>query len=265
MKFVKQQKSINTRVWMKELKKRKKHSAKAKNTMVYEFLYNNGYRKVAEIFRIESGLNEAETEQFNHQYAEVKDLVVEKLLKDEFDETMEMLESVIPGFFDNNPDLLIEMNLLKFIRIIKEGDNAASVRFAKQQLIGVTCEENKTKYKAKLVSKVRTFLTLLAYKDLSKFPKPHYLKKNYVLKVCNKINKKLSTQNIKESRLEKLYTLIKFYQDNIEFNKNYSKLERVTPLDLKFQQSDEERGIEPIVTHHVNVQNENINIELNNN
>ena len=93
---------------------------KKKKILVYEFLYNNGFMKAAEIFQKEADLKDNDVNKNRYDMSEIKNLVLQNLLQSKIEVTKELLISHIPDFFKDNPDILVELNLLNFLEMVKE-------------------------------------------------------------------------------------------------------------------------------------------------
>lgn len=251
MQFVKENPEINPKLWLSKLKSQPLNNPLSKKMAIYEYLYNNGYQKVAEEFQKESELEEDMISKYHHEHAELKGHILSKLLTEEIDVTIDLIESQLPDFFKTNCELLIELHLLEFIRIIKLGDYEKAMNYARKHFIGLN-EVDLIKHNLK--EKVQNTLTLLAYKDLSKFPNQSILSKNNIYRVSNMINKKLSGKKQGDSKLERTQALIKYGQKNLNMEKRYAKIEGLSPLKLSFQ---EEQVIQEENTVVINHQQEN--------
>jgi hypothetical protein len=197
--------------------------------IVFEHLQNNGFQHIADVFKAEAGLSEADVKEFRQEFAELKDLILKNLLAGRFDVVRQLLKSQFPDFFKENRNLKVELQILEFIQIVKKADLDSALFYARTKLIRYV--EDGFVMKEKLKERIRKTLTVLAFRDLGKFPQQALINSTNLFRFSNKINKMVSIRHSKESKLEKRQNMIRHFQDwLIEEKSGITTVESFAPL-----------------------------------
>ena len=259
MEFVSEKRNIPKKLWLKKLKEQKKLNSQEKKQIIYEYLYNNGFLKIADTFKKETKI--IDTKKYEYKHAELKNLILKNILSNNINQTIELLESQIPDYFKENPDLLVELNLLNFIKLVKKGDFLEAINFSRKYLLDFLKSE---KIKEDMKKKIKIVLTLLAFKDFNKFPYQNLINQNNVFNVSSRINKKISKNNKKESKLLKINKYIKYFQKNLPISKNFAKISKSAPLNLiESKDNKNDAAHKPAIINHneQNVNNNNTSLD----
>lgn len=203
--------NISEKNWRKGLSTFQGLPHKTKDKIVFEHLQNNGFQHIAEVFKEEAELDNLETAAFQQEYAELKDLLLKNMLSGKFDMVREILKSQFPDFFKKNTNLKIELQILEFIQLVKKSQTEEAIQFAKRKLIRYL--EDDAIIKLKLKDRIKKTLTLLAFRDMAKFPDQTLINSANVFRISHKINNKISTKQKVESNLEKRQKFIAHFQD----------------------------------------------------
>ena len=183
----------------------------AKNKIVFEHLQNNGFQHIAETFKEETELGSHETAAFQQEYAELKDLILKNMLSGKFEVVREILKSQFPDFFKKNANLKIELQILEFVQLVRKSQTDAAIQFARRKLVRHVEED--AVIKPKLRDRIKRTLTLLAFRETSKFPEQALVNSGNVFRISHKINNKISVKQKVESNLEKRQKFIEHFQD----------------------------------------------------
>jgi hypothetical protein len=230
--------NLNDRNWRKGLSGCQGLPRNAKDRIVYEHLQNNGFQHIAEIFKEEAELDNFETSAFQQEYAELKDLILKNMIAGKFDIVREILKSQFPDFFKKYSNIKIELQILEFVQMVKKMQTEEAMQLAKRKLIKYLEED--CIIKPKLKDRIKKVLTLLAFRDLAKFPDQSLINSANIFRISHKVNNKISSKQKVESNLEKRQKFIAHFQEWLATEKSsVPMVAQFAPLKLVLPKTEE--------------------------
>ena len=124
--------------------------------------------------------------------AELKSLILEKVIQNKYDELIEFLKEKHSGLFETKYSILVEIHLQKFIHLVKEDDYQSAIEYATEHIIPALKRED---VDVKVQSKAEKVLALLAFKDLNKFPEQDILSSKNIFELTNSQKQKIQNNN----------------------------------------------------------------------
>lgn len=179
------------------------------DTLILEFFISEGYFKAAQQFASESGL---EIDLALNKSMQQKNHLREMLYQGSIEQLIQYLKVIDPNIFNNNQELLIDLLLIKFCNLVKNGEIKTSIDFAKENLAQYMTNESHAE-------RIDQYLILLSFQDLSKYPYQNLINNDQLCKITQNINQSLNQK--KDPKLIMLLKMQSWGQDLLFSHMNF--------------------------------------------
>ena len=198
----------------------------AVDVLILEFFISEGYFKAAQQFALESGL---EIDLALNKSMQQKNDLREMLYKGDIEELIDYLIDIDVNIFANSQELLVDLLLIKFANLVKNGELKASIDFAKQKLAQYMTNEE-------FAQRIDKYLIMLSFQDISKYPYQDQINNDQLCRITQNINQLLNQR--KDPKLIMLLKLFCWSQDILFPHMNFPILEDPSEgkIDIKFKE-----------------------------
>lgn len=211
---------VTTQEWLETLENSGGRDSVEKNRLIYEHLVRMGFGRAAETFRLEAGLSE-----FENGDDGSAELIFGALLGGRTEEVAEYLQTNYEDLLSSNGSILLELAILEFVGLVKAGAYDRAAEVARSRLLPAVDGA-----KPSLQTRLKDVLSLLAFKDLGRFPKQELLGPSALHRAAAKISRLVSPRP--DSQLELKQKKLFFLQDSAGSALPLAKLTQTAPLRL---------------------------------
>lgn len=178
---VKRNVSFEKEEWVKAISAKSVSDGRIRQ-MILNYFISEGYQSAAEMFAKESGL---QLGRGNQEIIRIKDRIRSCLQRCSVAEVIEELDRFNPSILKDNEELLLNLHLVTYCRMIRSGDFEAALEF-------ITEKAQKYMEENRFAPLIEDHLLLLVLKDPLKGPSAELLSESRILDLNTRINKELN-------------------------------------------------------------------------
>ena len=214
---VRRNNSFDKEKWIKSISAKSVADGSLRS-MILNYFISEGYESSAAMFAEEAGLVLGER---NKEIIRIKDRVRQSLQDKQFDLVIEELNRYNSDLLQNNEEVMLNIQLLKYCDMIKKNEYDNALEFITEKTQGYL---EKNKY----TSLIEDHLLLIVMKDPMKSPSAHLLSESRVLDLNTRINKELNQRM--DAEIIIMMKLMKWMEKRLNKNGKVPKLTNLSKL-----------------------------------